>query len=58
MRQASPDAIKKVLGKVTRALTALAKAAKADPEQAYSAREKVVAALRDLAAGLDAGKTR
>ena len=53
MRQASPDAIKKVLGKVTRALTALAKAAKADPEQAYSARERVVAALRDLDARLD-----
>ena len=48
MRQASPDAIKKVLGKVTRALTALATAVKADPGRAYSAREKAVAALRDL----------
>ena len=48
VREASPDAIKKVLGKVTRALTALAKAVKADPVQAYSSREKVVAALRDL----------
>ncbi len=53
MRQASPDAIKKVLGKVTRSLTALAKAVKADSGQAYSAREKVVAALRDLDTRLD-----
>ena len=48
VREASPDAIKKVPGKVTRALTALAKAMKADPVQAYSARGRVVAALRDL----------
>ena len=53
MREASPDAIKKVLAKVTRALTALANAVKTDPGQAYSAREKVVAALRDLDTRLD-----
>ena len=52
-REASPDAIKKVLAKVTRALTALAKAVKTDPLQAYSARGKVVAALRDLDTRLD-----
>ena len=53
VREASPDAIKKVLGKVTRALTALAKAVKGDPGQAYSAREKAVAALRELDKNLD-----
>ncbi len=53
MREVSPDAIKKVLGRVTRALTALAKAVKADPGQAYSARGKAVAALRDLDGKLD-----
>ncbi len=53
VREASPDAIKKVLAKVTRTLTALANAVKADPGQAYSAREKVVTALRDLDARLD-----
>ena len=46
-REASPDAIKKVLGKVTRSLTALAKAS-TDQGQAFSARERAVAALRDL----------
>ncbi len=53
VREASPDAIKKVLGKVTRALTALANAVKADPGRAYSAREKAVAALRELDTRLD-----
>ena len=52
-REASPDTIKKVLGKVTRSLTALAKVPKADPGHAYSAREKAVAALRDLDTRLD-----
>ncbi|MCY3841955.1 MAG: DUF2791 family P-loop domain-containing protein [Acidobacteria bacterium] len=49
----SPDAIKKVLGWVTRTLTALAKAAKADPGQAFSARNKAIVALRDLDTRLD-----
>ena len=51
--EASPDAVKRVLGKVSRSLTALAKASTADPGQAFSAREKAVAALRDLDARLD-----
>lgn len=51
--EASPDAMKKVLGKVTRSLTALAKATKVDPGQAFSARNKAVAALRDLDTRLD-----
>ncbi len=51
--EASPDAMKKVLGKVTRALTALAKARKVDPGQAFSARNKAVVALRDLDTRLD-----
>lgn len=49
----SPDAIKKVLGRVTRTLTALAKATKANPGQAFSARNKAVVALRDLDTRLD-----
>ena len=48
VREASPDAIKKELGKVTRALTALAKASKTDSGRVFSARKKVVAVLRDL----------
>ena len=51
--EASPDAMKKLLGKVTRALTALAKATKEDPGQAFSARNKAVVALRDLDTRLD-----
>ena len=51
--EVSPDAIKKVLGRVTRTLTALAKAAKADPGQAFSARNKAIVALRDLDTRLD-----
>lgn len=48
VREASPDAIKKELGKVTRALTALAKASKTDSGPVFSARKRTVAALRDL----------
>lgn len=51
--ETSPDAIKKVFGSVTRALTALKKAAAADPAQAFAARKKVVAGLRDLDGKLD-----
>ena len=51
--ETSPDAIKRVLGKVSRSLTALAKASTADPGQAFSARERAVAALRDLDTKLD-----
>ena len=51
--EVSPDAIKKVLGRVTRSLTALAKATKGDPGQAFSARSKAVGALRDLDTRLD-----
>ena len=51
--EASPDVIKRALTKVGRALTALAKASKVDPGQAFSARERTVAALRDLDAKLD-----
>ena len=51
--EASPDAMKKVLGKVTRALTPLTKTTKLDPGQAFSARGKAVVALRDLDTRLD-----
>ena len=53
VREASPDAIKEELGKVTRALTALAKASKTDSGRVFSARKKAVAVLRDLDAKLD-----
>ena len=51
--ETSPDAIKRALSKVSRTLTALAKASKADPGQAFFARERTVAALRDLDAKLE-----
>ena len=51
--EASPDAIKRVLSRVSGTLTALAKASKADPGQAFSARERTIAALRDLGTKLD-----
>lgn len=51
--EASPDVVKRALSKVSRTLTALAKASKEDPGQAFSAREKTLTALRELDAKLD-----
>ena len=51
--QASPDAIKKVLSKVGRTLTALVRESRSDSGQAFSARERTLAALRDLSTRLD-----